>query len=233
MSQMPVEPTSQQPNGEKKIDPLSGQISEQQTAQFDPRPAAARRQKLPQIEFELSSEQFSLMGFPRLQQGLPLTAVLDGGVLLPQAGPEPWYAVQKEPLTKRFTQIGPALYAFAGQIVEADIEYGSVQMAVVAVDCGIVTLRVAFAPNDDGVLPDGTWETRYAAGFAPVQAIVEESFASPVGRTVDLSLWGFRRLLLSPNDSAFGSWHPSSEIPPTPYTHDRLLIQASVHRQGI
>jgi len=92
---------------------------------------------------------------------------------------------------------------------------------------------VACAPNDDGVLPEGTWETRYAAGFAPVQAIVEESFSSPVGRTVDLSMWGFRRLLLSPSDSAFGTWHPSSEIPPAPFTSDRLLIQARVHRQGI
>ncbi len=230
---MPVNPTLLEPNGEKRIDRLAGQASGRQTAQIGPRPTAAGMQKLPQIEFELSAEQFSLMGFPRLQQGLPLTAVLDGGVLLPEPGPEPWYAVQKEPLAGRFTQIGPALYAFAGQIVEADIEYGSAQMAVVAVDCGIVTLRVACAPNDDGVLPEGTWETRYAAGFAPVQAIVEESFTSPVGRTVDLSMWGFRRLLLSPNDSAFGTWHPSSEIPPAPFTHDRLLIQARVHRQGI
>ena len=54
---------------------------------------------LPQIEFELSAEQFALMGFPRLQQGLPLSAVLDGGVLLPEPGPDPWYTVQKEPLT--------------------------------------------------------------------------------------------------------------------------------------
>ncbi len=212
---------------------MTGQIAAQDGVQTAPRPPTGGMQRLPQIEFELSAEQFALMGFPRLQQGLPLTAVLDGGVLLPEPGPDPWYAVQKGSLTPRFTQIGPALYAFAGQIVEADIEYGSAQMAVVVVNCGIVTLRVACAPNDDGVLPEGTWETRYAAGFAPVQAIVEESFSSPVGRTVDLSMWGFRRLLLSPNDSAFGTWHPSSEIPPAPFTSDRLLIQARVHRQGI
>ena len=172
------------------------------------------------------------MGFPRLQQGLPLSAVLDGGVLLPEPGPEPWYAVQKEPLPSRLRQIGPALYAFSGQIVEADIEYGPAQMAVVVVDCGIVALRAACAPNSEGVLPEGTWETRYMAGFAPLQAIVEESFTSPVGRTVNVSMWEFRRLLLSPADSAFGTWHTSSEIPPTPFTCDRLLIQARVHRQG-
>ncbi len=188
---------------------------------------------LPQIEFELSAEQFALMGFPRLQQGLPLSPVLDGGVLLPGPGPDPWYTVQKEALIPRFARIGPAFYAFAGQIVEADIEYGRTQMAVLVVDCGIVTLRVACAPNSDGILPEGTWETRFTAGFAPVQAIVEESFAAPVGRVVDISLWGFRRLLLSPGDAAFGSWHESSEIPPAPFTYDRLLIQARVHRQGI
>ena len=212
---------------------MTGETTASEQLQAGPGPFTGSMKKLPRIEFELSAEQFALMGFPRLQQGLPLTAVLDGGVLLPQPGPDPWYAVQKEPLAPRFTQIGPALYAFAGQIVEADIEYGSAQMAVVAVDCGTVTLRVACAPNDDGVLPEGTWETRYAAGYAPVQAIVEESFSSPVGRTVDLTLWGFSRLLLSPNDSAFGTWHASTEIPPTPYTSDRLLIQARVHRQGI
>ncbi len=220
------------PNGERNIDRSTGQISPQDRELVGPRPPMARIQGLPQIEFELSAEQFSLMGFPRLQQGLPLSAVLDGGVLLPEPGPDPWYAVQKGPLTSRFTQIGPALYAFAGQIVEADIQYGSSQMAVVVVDCGFVTLRIACAPNSDGVLPEGTWETRYAAGFAPVQAIVEESFTSPVGRTVDVSMWEFRRLLLSPDDNAFGTWHTSSEIPPAPFTCDRLLIQARVHRQG-
>ena len=220
------------PNGERNIDRMTGQVAPQDRELIGPRTPMGRVPGLPQIEFELSAEQFSLMGFPRLQQGLPLSAVLDGGVLLPEPGPDPWYAVQKEPLTSRFTQIGPALYAFAGQIVEADIQYGSTQMAVVVVDCGFVTLRVACAPNSDGVLPEGTWETRYAAGFAPVQAIVEESFTSPVGRTVDVSMWEFRRLLLSPDDSAFGTWHTSSEIPPAPFTRDRLLIQARVHRQG-
>lgn len=188
---------------------------------------------MPQIEFELSAEQFGLMGYPRLQQGLPLSAVLDGGVLLPDPGPDPWYAVQKERLASRLTRVGPALYAFAGEIVEADIEYGRSQMAVIVVDCGIVSLRVACAPTEEGTLPEGTWETRFAAGFAPIQAIVEESFASAVGRTVDFSMWGFRRLLLSPGDDAFGRWHESVEVPPAPFSCDRLLIEARVHRQGI
>jgi len=193
----------------------------------------AEKAKLPQIEFELSAEQFALMGYPRLQQGLPLSLVLDGGVLMPEPGPDPWYAVRKEPLPSRFVQTGPAFYAFAGPIVEADIEYGREQMAVMVVDCGIVTLRVACVPYNDGILPQGTWETRFAAGFAATQAIVEESFETSVGRVVNVSLWGFRRLLLSPGDHAFGSWYESSEIPPTPFTYDRLLVQARVHRQGI
>ena len=199
----------------------------------DVAPLPGRGQTLPQIEFELSAEQFALMGFPRLQQGLPLSAVLDGGVLLPGPGPDPCYCVQKEPLAPRFKQFGPALYAFSGQIVEADIEFGSAQMAAIVVDCGIVPLRVACAPHEDGVLPEGTWETRYASGFAPVQAIVEESFSSVVGRPVDCTLWGFRRLLLSPGEEAYGSWHESSEVPPVPMACDRLLVQARVHRQGL
>ena len=221
------------PSGVHRSERAPAANSARDGAQIEPRAWRETGRGLPRIEFELSAEQFALMGFPRLQQGLPLSAVLDGGALLPEPGPEPWYAVQKEGLPPRFARIGPALYAFAGQIVEADIEYGRAQMAVVVVDCGVVTLRVACAPHRDGILPEGTWETRFAAGFAPIQAIVEESFSSPVGRTVDVSMWEFRRLLLSPGDGAFGTWRTSSEIPPTPFTCDRLLIQAGVHRQGI
>lgn len=188
---------------------------------------------LPEIEFELSSEQFGLMGYPRLQQGMPLSLVLDGGVLLPEPGPDPWYAVQKERLSGQFTQIGPAAYGFAGEIVEADIEYGREQMAILIVECGPVFLRIACGPNADGQLPEGTWETRFASGFASVQGIVEDNFASSVGRAVNVSLWGFRRLLLAPGDPAFGKWHETSEVPPAPFKYDRLLVQARVHRQGI
>ncbi|MBI3958052.1 MAG: hypothetical protein HY328_04505, partial [Chloroflexi bacterium] len=76
---------------------------------------------LPELEFELSAFQYELMNFPGLQQGESLSLVLEGGILLPDSGAERWYAVQPEPLEKRFVHVGPAIYAFAGQIVEAEI----------------------------------------------------------------------------------------------------------------
>ncbi len=57
---------------------------------------------LDEIEFELSAEQYAAMGYPGLRQGQPLTVLLDGGLLLPEAGALTWYSVQKEPLPARF-----------------------------------------------------------------------------------------------------------------------------------
>ena len=38
---------------------------------------------LPEIEFELTSEQYELLGYPVLTQGHPMALVLEVGVLLP------------------------------------------------------------------------------------------------------------------------------------------------------
>lgn len=187
---------------------------------------------LSEIEFELSAEQYALMNYAGLQQGQPLSLTLDGGILLPDLAASFWFAVQKDPLAKSFVRFGPALYAFAGQIIEAEIEYGSEQLAHLAVDCGPF-LRLTCAPGADGMLPYGTWETRYIVGVASVQGFVEENFDIGVGRNVDVTLWHFRRLVLNPGDPAFGQWYESVEIPPVPFQHDRLYVTARLHRQGI
>ncbi|RME52671.1 MAG: hypothetical protein D6790_18445 [Caldilineae bacterium] len=185
---------------------------------------------LPEIEFELPASQYERMNYPGLTQGRVLSVTLDGGLLLPDPEAERWYAVQQPPLEKRFVRVGPGVYAFAGQITEADIEYGREQLAFLAVDCGEVILRVTCGPQEDGQLPYGTWETRYIAGLANVQGIVEDSFQAPVGRTLDVTVWSFRRLCLTPGDVAFGAWQESVELPPAPYVHDRVYVVARVHR---
>ena len=186
---------------------------------------------LPEIEFELSAAQYALMGYPGLQQGQPISLMLDGGILLPDPGASFWFAVQQEQLAKTFQKIGPAVYAFAGQIEEAEIEYGQEQLAYLAVDCGDLVLRVTCAPGEDGMLPYGTWETRYIAGMAAVQGLPEESFELSIGRNVDVTLWNFRRLVLRPGDPNFGQWHESFSLPATPYQYDRVYVTARLHRR--
>ena len=188
---------------------------------------------LSEIEFELSAAQYELMGFPGLQQGESLSLVLDGGILLPDSAAVYWYTAQPEPLEKRFVHVGSATYAFAGQIVEADIEYGKEQLAYLSIDCGPVHLRVTCAPGEDGHLPYGTWETRYISGLAYVQGIVEDSYENPVGRNTNVIVWHFRRLVLTPGDAVFGEWHASDELPPHPLGVDRVLVTARVHKEGV
>jgi hypothetical protein len=188
---------------------------------------------LPEIEFELSAEQYELMGYPGLQQGQALTLTLDGGVLLPDPGASFWFAVQKEPLPRQFQKIGPGLYAFAGQIDEADIVYGQEQLAHLSINCGALFLRATCAPGEDGMLPYGTWETRHIAGVASVQGLVEENFEVGVGRNVNVTLWNFRRLILRPGDASFGQWHESVELPASPYKYDRIYVTARLHRNFV
>jgi hypothetical protein len=188
---------------------------------------------LQEIEFELSAEQYEVMGYPGLRQGQALTLTLDGGVLLPDPGAAFWYTVQKDPLPQQFQKIGPALYAFAGQIDEADIQYGQEQFAHLSINCGNVFLRATCAPGADGMLPYGTWETRYIFGISPLQGLIEESFDISVGRNVNVTLWNFRRLILRPADSDFGRWHESVQIPPSPFQYDRIYVTARLHRNVV
>lgn len=185
---------------------------------------------LTEIEFELPASQYELMGYPGLQQGQALSLLLDGGVLLPDPAAESWFAVQPEPLPSLFKQIGRARYAFSGRIDAAEIEYGpDEQMAVLLVDCGVVALRVTCAPEEDGRLPYGTWETRYIAGIAHIQGIIEDDYSSGIGHNIGATIWDFRRLVLTPGDPNFGEWHESAELPPTPYHHDQVLVTARLH----
>lgn len=184
-----------------------------------------------EIEFELSAQQHAQIGFPALRQGEPLSVVLDAGVLLPDVAAESWFTVQPEALPARFVSTGPATYAFAGQITEAElVTQDGEQTAVLLVNCGVVHLRVTCAPQADGRLPYGTWETRYLSGVGRVHGVVEEAFKTAIGRPTDCTIWGFRRLVLAPGDPLFGQWHESVELAPLPLHYDRVIVVARVHR---
>lgn len=210
------------------------------------------------IEFELSAEQFARMGYPRLRQGEPLSVVLDAGVLLPNdPSADAWFTVQQEPLPTRFEQVWRAAYAFTGQIEEADILGGlfewneasasddaereaalseavdSEQTATLLVNCSGVPLRVTCAPNEDGRLPFGTWESRHLTGVGRLHGIVDDAFESSISQPVGVTLWSFRRLMLTPGDPFFGQWHESSELLDTPFHYDRVVIEARLHRKGV
>ena len=188
---------------------------------------------LAEIEFALSASQYELMNCPGLQQGESLSLLLDGGILLPDSEAERWYTVRAEPVEQRFLRVGPATYAFAGRIVEAEIEYGREQLAYLSIDCGPVHLRVTAAPGEDGQLPYGTWETRYISGLAYIQGIVEDSYEIPIGQNTNVILWQFRRLILRPGDAVFGAWHESDELLPHPLGVDRVFVTARVHKVGV
>jgi hypothetical protein len=187
---------------------------------------------LPEIEFELSAHQYELMGFPGLRQGESLSLVLDAGVLFPDPAAESWFAVQQAPITRAFMRVAPGHYALAGQIAEAELfKDGEAQSAVVTVDCGLAPVRVTCAPQEDGILPWGTWETRFLSGIGRIQGIVEEDYRSSIGRAVGVTIWQFRRLVLGPGDPLFGQWHETTELPPQPYRYDRIFVTARIHRQ--
>ncbi len=127
--------------------------------------------------------------------------------------------------------MGRGLYAFAGQIEQADIvKAEGLETAALIVQCGAPPVRLICGPQADGTLPYGTWETRYAAGTGRLYGVVEEDFAVGVGERIGVTIWSFQRLILTPGDVAFGQWHESIELPPTPYSYDRVLVTARIHR---
>ena len=189
---------------------------------------------LTEIEFELSAEQFELIGFPNLQQGQALTVQLETDVVSPDWALPSWYTVQKQHLESRFVHVGPSQYAFAGRITDANIvDVEGIASASLMVQCGEIPLRVVCAPKVDGQLPYGTWETRYICGLSRISAIIEDDYSSPVGKQKDVTIWSFRRLVLRPGDTQFGQWHETTELVPTPYRHDRVLVTARVHREPV
>lgn len=186
---------------------------------------------LPEIEFELSPQQFAQMGYPHLRQGQPLDLQLETSELLPMPGADSWYHVRPEPLAPQLVPVGRALYAFAGQIAQAElVKEEDLETAALLVPCGLAPLRLMCAPRADGTLPYGTWETRYVVGTGRLYGLVEEDFAVAVGERIGVTIWGFHRLVLTPDDPAFGQWHESAELLPTPYTYDRIVVNARVHR---
>ena len=173
---------------------------------------------LPEIEFELPAPQYELMGYPGLAQGQSLTVlVLDAGVLLPDLAADSWFAVQQVPIAPQLQHVGPAQYAFAGQIVAADLfKQDGADAGVVVVNCGVVPVRVSCGPREDGVLPWGTWETRFLTGLGRIQGIVDEGYTTSVGIPVGVTIWRFRRLVLVPGDPLFGQWHETPALAPHP-----------------
>jgi len=186
---------------------------------------------LTEFEFELSAEQYQLMGYPGLTQGEALTVELETDLLLPEPGVEGWFAVQPAAVAPRFIAVAPATYAFAGQIAEAEIlRDEDQQSAVLLVHCGEFPLRVHCGPTEDGQLPAGTWETRYLIGLSRIRGIVESDFSTGIGQPVGVTLWGFRRLVLTPGDPVFGQWHESVTVHASPFTYDRVFVTARLHR---
>ena len=189
---------------------------------------------LDEIEFELSAEQFAAMGYPGLRQGQPLSVLLDGGLLLPEAGALTWYAVQKEPLPPRLVRTGLAQYAFCGKIRAAELlKDGDVQRGVLLVDCGIAPLRVTCLAQADGTLPWGTWETRTISGHLLLEGLAEDAFAAGIGEAVGVTAWHFNRLMLTPGDPNFGALHETEALLPQPFVYDRLFVTARLHRARI
>jgi hypothetical protein len=186
---------------------------------------------LTEIEFELSPQQFEMMGYPHLRQGQSLDVQLQTAELLPEPGTDAWYAVRAEALAPQLIAVGRGLYAFAGQISQADIvKEEGVETAALIVQCGAAPVRVMCLPQADGTLPYGTWETRYLAGTGRLYGIAEEDFTVGVGERSGVTIWGFQRLILTPGDGAFGQWHESVELPPSPYRYDRVIVTARIHR---
>ncbi len=187
---------------------------------------------LPEIEFELPGSQLDQMGHPPLHQGQPLFLVLDGGVLLPDPEAEFWYTVSEARLPRRLVHLGPGLYAFSGTIAEAALEYGPEQHGVLTVDCGPVVIRVTCAPQADGTLPYGTWETRSMAGLVHLRGLPEDSYPGGIGPATGVTVSRFRRLVLEPTDPHFGEWHEEVALPALPVDRrHRIYVVARVHRR--
>jgi hypothetical protein len=186
---------------------------------------------LTEIEFDLSAQQFAWMEYPTLKQGQVLTVVLETSILLPDPAAENWFTVQPERLPAQLHQVGRSRYAFSGTIESAEIENDDgVESAALLVPCDNVPLRVMCAPQSDGRLPYGTWETRTLAGCSRLYGIVEEDFSVGVGEPVDVTIWQFRRLVLKPGDALFGQWRETDTLPPTPFEFDRVVVTARIHR---
>lgn len=184
-----------------------------------------------ELEFELPAFQHELTGYAGMQQGEPLTVTLESDVLAPDPAATGWFMVQKEPLPVRFIQIAPATYAFTGQIVAAELEKADgTETAILLVQCAEIPIRVLCAPEEGGRLPFGTWETRYLTGVSRLHGLIEDDFHTAIGRSVDVTIWQFRRLVLTPGDAVFGQWYETDRLPPTPYRYDRVLIQSRLHR---
>ena len=175
-----------------------------------------------------------MSGYAALKQGEPLTVTLESDVLLPDLAANSWFVVQKEPLPVCFVRIAPATYAFTGQILAAEIEReGGEETATLLVRCGDIPLRVTCVADESGRLPFGTWETRFLTGVSRIYGLVEDDFHTSIGQSVDVTIWNFRRLVLTPGDAVFGQWHESDVLMPTPYQYDRIVIECRLHRNRV
>lgn len=187
-----------------------------------------------EIEFDLAAAQFGMMGYPALRQGQAVALQLETGLLLPDPVEENWYAVTPDALPSRIVKVGPAHYAFCGQIEAAElVKIEGAETATLLVRCAGVPLRVTCGPQADGMLPFGTWETRYLSGYGRIYGLFEEEFTTAIGERVGATIWGFQRLVLGPGDSRFGEWYETADLLPVPYEYDRVLMTVRLHRRLI
>jgi len=187
-----------------------------------------------ELEFELPAFQHKLSGFAAMKQGEPLTVTLESDILLPDPAANSWFVVQKEPLPERFVRIAPATYAFSGQIQAAEIEKDEgEERATLLVQCGEIPLRVTCAADESGRLPFGTWETRFLTGISRIHGLLEDDFHTAIGQSIDVTIWNFRRLSLTPGDAVFGQWHESDVLMPSPYHYDHVVIECRLHRNRV
>ncbi len=189
---------------------------------------------LSELTFELPARQYELIGFPGLRQGQPLDVVFDAGILFPEPAAASWFAVRSQPLSPQLLEVARGHYAFSGQIKAAElIKTEGEESAILLINSGIIPIRVTCAPQEDGSLPWGTWETRYLTGIAPIQGILDEDFATSIGESVGVTIWGVHRLVLTPGDPNFGRWFETDSLPSSPYRLDRIYLTVRVQKSQI
>jgi len=102
-----------------------------------------------------------------------------------------------------------------------------------AANSWLVPLRVTCAGDQSGRLPFGTWETRFLTGVSRIHGLLEDDFHTAIGQSIDVTIWNFRRLSLTPGDAVFGQWHESDVLMPTPYHYDHIVIECRLHRNRV
>ena len=132
------------------------------------------------------------MDYPHLRQGQSLDVQIETGVLLPDAGSEGWYAVQKEPLEPQLHQVARASYAFAGQIDQAELSKDEDGMASATLHGALWRRAAAGAVCAGGRWTTARWHMGDAlsGGLGRLHGLVEENFSTAVGTRIGVRSCG-------------------------------------------